>query len=165
MFRQMRRIKQQLSDAETEEILNRGIHGTLCVNGDDGYPYGVPVSYVWKNGKIYIHCAREGHKLDAIANSDKVTFSVIDMDDVVPEKFTTLFRSVIIFGRARVVTEREELPEPISILIEKYCKGVPYTDERMESWLRRVAFIVITPEHITGKEAIELSNMKRDYIV
>ena len=109
MFREMRRNKQALSDEECREILERCTSGTLAVLGDEGYPYAVPLSYVFINGHIYFHCARAGHKLDAIRACDKVSFCVIDRDEVIPEKFTTKYRSVIVFGRAREVTDPEEI--------------------------------------------------------
>ena len=70
MFRPMRRFKQQLSKEECEEILNNCKSGVLAVIGDSGYPYAVPLSYVYFNDKIYFHCAKEGHKVDAIANNN-----------------------------------------------------------------------------------------------
>ena len=106
MFREMRRKKQQLAPERVEEILSRRTAGTLAVLGDEGYPYAVPLSYVYHNGRIYFHCAKAGHKLDAIRGCDKVSFCVIDQDEIVSAEFTTYFRSVIVFGRAREVGQR-----------------------------------------------------------
>ena len=66
MFRKMRRFKQQLSEEECLEILKTAKRGVLAVLGDEGYPYAVPLDFVYEDGKIYFHCAKEGHKLDAI---------------------------------------------------------------------------------------------------
>ena len=101
MFREMRRKKQVLSKEECELVLERGTSGVLAVLGEGGYPYAVPLSYVYADGKIVFHCAKQGHKLDAIAKNDKVSFCVVDLDDIQPERYTTYFRSVIAFGRAR----------------------------------------------------------------
>ena len=108
MFRQMRRFKQQLSENECKEILNKSKSGVLAVIGDDGYPYAVPLSYVYLNNKIYFHSAKEGHKIDALAKNNKVSFCVVTKDDVVPEELTTYFKSVIIFGKAKKL-EGDEL--------------------------------------------------------
>ena len=70
MFRPMRRSRQQLSDAETIEILKRGKQGILGLNGDDGYPYAIPVNYVYSDGKIYFHGARSGYKYDCMVRDD-----------------------------------------------------------------------------------------------
>ena len=80
MFREMRRIKQLLPEDTAKEILARNTGGTLALLGDDDYPYAVPMSYVYADGKIYFHCAKEGHKIDAIRNHDKASFCVIDQD-------------------------------------------------------------------------------------
>ncbi len=82
-FRKMRRFKQELNEKETLEILTNGKTGILGVIGDYGYPYTVPVNYVYENGKIYFHCAKAGHKLDAIRQCDKISLCVIEKDDVI----------------------------------------------------------------------------------
>ena len=90
IFRPMRRKKQALSRQECEAVLKRGSSGVLALLGDGGYPYAVPLSYVYEDGRIYFHCARTGHKLDAIRKEEKASFCVIDQDRIVPEKFTTV---------------------------------------------------------------------------
>ena len=157
MFREMRRKNQALSPEECSAILTRGSSGVLAVVGDEGYPYAVPLSYVWQDGQIIFHCAAAGHKLDAIAREPKVSFCVIDRDQVVPEKFTTHFRSVIVFGRARVLTDPAEKRSALMTLAAKYSPdhmaGAP---AEIDSAFDRVCLVVITPEHISGKAAIEL---------
>ena len=100
MFREMRRKRQLLPPEESVAILERMTNGTLALHGDDDYPYAVPVSYVYIDGRIYFHCAMKGHKVDAIMQNDKVSFCVVERDDIKPAEFTTYFRSVIIFGKA-----------------------------------------------------------------
>ena len=96
MFREMRRKRQALSPGDCAAVLCRGTSGVLAVAGDGGYPYAVPLSYGYDGEKLYFHCAKAGHKLDAIRRSPKVSFCVIDQDRVVPEEYTTYFRSVIV---------------------------------------------------------------------
>ena len=79
----------------------------LAVLGDSGYPYAVPLSYVYAEGRLYFHCAKTGHKLDSIARDPRVSFCVVDQDQIVPEEYTTYFRSVIVFGRASVIDDDE----------------------------------------------------------
>ena len=98
-FREMRRKRQQLSEEESIGILQKATSGTLALLGDGGYPYAVPISYVYHERKLYFHSALAGHKVDAIRKCDKASFCVIEKDDVQPEKYTTFFRSVIAFGR------------------------------------------------------------------
>lgn len=156
MFREMRRKMQALTAEETAEILKRNTSGVLSLNGDDGYPYGVPLSYVYLDSKLYFHCAGAGHKLDSILKDDKVSFCVIDQDQVVGEEYTTYFRSVIAFGRARVLEGVEKL-RPLVELCEKYYPGhLEQTRQKAEHALKNVSIVEVTIEHMTGKTAMEL---------
>ena len=103
MFRDMRRNSQKLTDEESVSILQKATSGVLAVIGDEDYPYAVPLSYVYCDFKIYIHCATQGHKLDAITKCPKVSFCVIDRDDILAEKLTTLYKSVTVFGKAEIL--------------------------------------------------------------
>lgn len=154
-FRPMRRIRQQLSDKETEAILENGTTGVLAVNGDGGYPYAVPVNYVYKAGKIYFHGAKAGHKFDAMARDEKVCFCVIDRDEVLPEKLTDVYRSAVVFGRVRLL-EGDELTEAAYDLGMKYYPVPEAVKAEIEKDLPRLACFEITPEHVTGKQAKEL---------
>ena len=89
MFREMRRKNQQLLEEDTAAILREGSSGVLSVLGDDGYPYGVPLSYLYEEGRLYFHCAVSGHKLDALRREAKASFCVIAQDEIVPKKYTT----------------------------------------------------------------------------
>ena len=112
-FRVMRRMQQQLSEEESISILRKSTAGTLALLGDNDYPYAVPISYVYADGKLYFHSALSGHKVDAIRKCDKASFCVIEQDEVHPEKFTTFFRSVIAFGRIHIIeNEAEKLKQP-----------------------------------------------------
>ena len=156
MFREMRRKMQALTAEETAEILKRNTSGVLSLNGDDGYPYGVPLSYVYLDSKLYFHCAGAGHKLDSILKDDKVSFCVIDQDQVVGEEYTTYFRSVIAFGRARVLEGAEKL-RPLVELCEKYYPGhLEQTRQKAEHALKNASIVEVTIEHMTGKTAMEL---------
>ena len=158
MFREMRRKKQQMTDAECVAVLERRTSGVLAVHGDDGYPYAVPLSYVYADGKIYFHCAKTGHKLDAIRGNEKVSFCVIDQDDVVQERFTTYFRSVIAFGRAAVVEEEAEMRAVLRKLAEKYSPDMPKeaAEHEISAEFPAVCIVGIAIEHMTGKMAKEL---------
>ena len=163
MFREMRRNKQALSEAECREILGRCTSGTLAVLGDEGYPYAVPLSYVFHNGHIYFHCARSGHKLDAVRACDKVSFCVIDRDEVIPEKFTTKYRSVIVFGRAREVTDPEEIVSIMRALAGKYSpdEGEDAFQHEMRS-TGALCVLALDIEHLSGKQGKELLNERKN---
>lgn len=120
MFREMRRKRQELSREETAAILHRGTNGVLALAGDEGYPYAVPVSYVYDGTYIYVHGAKAGHKIDAVAREEKASFCVVDQDQIVPEQDTTYFRSAIVFGELRVMEDGPEKRAAIEALAAKY---------------------------------------------
>lgn len=108
MFREMRRSRQQLSEKESMEILENGTAGVLALSGDEDYPYAVPISYVYCGSRLYFHSAVSGHKIDAVQKSNKASFCVISQDHIVPEEYTSYYKSVIAFGRIRLLTEESE---------------------------------------------------------
>jgi nitroimidazol reductase NimA-like FMN-containing flavoprotein (pyridoxamine 5'-phosphate oxidase superfamily) len=161
MFREMRRKKQLLSEAETIEILQSCTSGVLAVTGDDDYPYAVPLSYAYTDGKLFFHLAKEGHKIDGIARNSKVSFCVIKTDDVIQKTFTTHFRSVIVFGRARILTEDSEKKHALECLVEKYSPDyIAEGQVEIENDWNRVCAAEVQIEHMTGKAAIEIINNK-----
>ena len=162
-FREMRRKKQQLSERDSKDVLLRRTFGVLAVTGDEGYPYAVPLSYVFdeKANKIYFHCAKSGHKLEAVHQEEKVSFCVVDQDEIVPERFTTHYRSVIVFGKIRVIEEGEEWLEAIKKLMARYSPLE--SEESVQQEIETASQFVILElsiEHMTGKEAIELVRMR-----
>ena len=89
MFREIRRNKKQiLSEDRAREILSSATSGVLSLMGDNGYTYGVPLSYTLKGNTLYFHCAKKGHKIDALQKHNKVSFTVIETDHIVPEEYT-----------------------------------------------------------------------------
>ena len=156
-FRAMRRKRQQLSEEESISILQKSTAGTLALLGDNDYPYAVPISYVYHDGKLFFHSALAGHKVDAIRNHDKASFCVIERDDVQPELYTTFFRSVIAFGRIHIIEDEQEKLATARMLGNRYN---PNQDEALqkeiESGFSRMLAIRLDIEHLTGKEAIEL---------
>ena len=158
MFREMRRKNQELSREECLAVLDRGTSGVLAVHGEGGYPYAVPLSYAYADGNLWFHCARAGHKLDAIIRDPKVSFCVTDRDQVVPLEYTTYFRSVILFGRARVLEDPAEIRAALERLALRYAPedSQEHRQSVLEKGLPAVAIIEVAVEHLTGKEAIEL---------
>jgi len=161
MFREMRRKAQLLSKEESITILNEATSGVLAVLGDEDYPYAVPLSHAFHEGKIYFHCAKSGHKLDAINRHPLASFCVIYEDSVVPEKYTTFFRSVIAFGRVRPLEDPSEKRAALEILAQKFSPD--YEEGRLKEidmLFGNVVVLEFTIEHMTGKEAIELVKEK-----
>lgn len=156
MERKMRRFKQELPEAESRRILAVGKYAVWAVDGDDDYPYAVPVNYVYDGEAIYIHCARQGHKIDSIMRNPKCSMCIVEKDDVIPEEFTSYFRSVIVFGKAEIVEDEPIRLEALRLLCNKYSPGIDPTDE-IARFLKTVCIVRINIDRITGKEAIELT--------
>lgn len=162
MFREMRRKRQLLAEAETIQIFERGTSGVLALSGDEGYPYAVPLSYVYADGRIIFHGAKSGHKIDAIRGCEKASFCVIDRDQVVPEEYTTWFRSAIAFGRVRIIDQDAEKRAAIELLSEKYSPDDPEGRRaEIEREYKILCMFELRIEHMTGKEAIELVRSRK----
>lgn len=152
MFREMRRKDKMKTYEEAVQILGECTNGVLSVTGDDGYPYGVPVSYIYHDGKIYFHCAGEGHKLDAIKADSRVSFTVVGADEIAPEKFTTMYKSVIAFGRASIIDTDEEKMAALNLIREKYSGNFPKEGTAyIEKFWDKTTVVVIKVEHMTAK--------------
>ena len=157
-FRAMHRMRQELPKDETVAILSSGTYGVLSVIGDNGYPYGVPVNYVYRDGHIYLHAALSGHKVDAMRKNDKVSFTIVAKNTVVKEEYTTDFRSVIAFGRVRFITDEAEKMQTLKWLGERYNPGRPEAlSKEIARGFSHLLMVDVEIEHITGKEAIELT--------
>lgn len=153
MFREMRRKDRQISSEEALQIIRAQKLGVLSVNGDEGYPYGVPVNYGYFDGKLYIHSTSgESHKIDAIHRETKVCLTIIAEHSLRAEEYTTGYRSVIVFGKARLITDAAEKVEAMCRMMDgiapeltekarEHCRGKEHTYTMIE----------IIPEHITGK--------------
>ena len=167
MIRRMFRAQQLLAPEVTEEVLLRNNVGTLCVMGDDDFPYGVPMNYAYKDGKIYFHSARRGYKTDCLEidqaiGGPKCSFTVIDYNEVEGEKYSTLYRSVIAMGRVRKLDGEEKiqgfraLVDSMSSMIPEHVRHAK-TDACTGAWV-----YAIDIEHLTGKEAKELMMARKE---
>ena len=187
-FRRMRRFKQELGRDDCMEVIGRGTSGVLSVLGDGGYPYGVPIGYIFIPGsepeagddgaspydeygvaypgdKFYFHAAKTGHKIDAIKSCDKASFAIIDRDDVVADEFTTYFKSLIAFGKIKMIDDEQAMRRLVEILARRYSPDE--SDESVHHEIDRefaaLAMIELEVEHMTGKEAIELVRKREEF--
>ena len=157
MFREVARKKQALSKDECLALLGQEVRGVLSVAGDDGYPYGMPINY-WmdpETGFLYFHTGRKGHRPDALARCDKVSFCVYDSGVRKEGDWALTFRSVIVFGRVHEVADREEAIEITRKLSRRFIQDEAYIEEEIRTAGARVQVLVLEPEHITGKTVHE----------
>lgn len=159
MEEKMRRFKQLLSYEEDVDILKRNTSGVLGVLDQQGYPYTVPLSYVYVNHSLLFHSAIKGHKIDSIEKNQKASFCVIDQDRVIPEKYTTAYRSVIAFGKISIVADEKKKRKYIDLLAKKYRPG--FEEERkkeIEMTWDHFVILKMDIEKLTGKQGKELMN-------
>ncbi len=155
MFRSMRRIKQQLSDEECIKILNEEPRGILSVLGEDDYPYGLPLDFIYHDNKIIFHSAMEGHMYDSIKKHDKVSFCVLDRGKKVENEWYYVFNSVILFGKVKTVTDEKERLADIRLLGNRYFPSEDYTEDEIRKAFERVHVFELNIEHMTGKRVTE----------
>ena len=162
MFREMRRKRQLLPEQECIRILEQGTSGVLSVLGDEDYPYAVPLSYVYSGNTLYFHCAKSGHKLDAIRKHSKVSFCVIAQDHIVPEEYTTYFKSVIVFGRIRILEPPEDKLRAATLISERFNPGdTAGLQKELQKSFSHMLILRMDIDHISGKEAIELTRRRQ----
>ena len=155
-FRPMRRRVQQMDAASGEAILRTSTSGVLSLIGDGGYPYGVPMSYVYHDGHIYFHSAIESHKVDAIRSNGHASFTVIGRDEVLPQLYTSNFASVICFGHIHIVSDEAERREALRLLGQRYNPGDEAGLAReMAHGAGRTLVLRLDIHYLSGKEGIE----------
>lgn len=157
MFRDMRLAKQQLSAADTAQILKDADYGTLALWGED-YPYSVPISYVYDGEKIYFHGATTGLKNDLLTHHQKVSLSVVGSHSVQATSYTMYYTSVIAFGTATLITDPKIMQHAMEMTSEKYAPGLLKGGrEYIASEKGNFAVYEMSLDHVTGKRSSHLS--------
>ena len=152
MEHKMHKASRQLSDAETMEILKKGDHGTLSVQGDDGYPYATPINYIVVDGKVYLHSAPYGYKIECLQRSPKCCFSAIISAQIIPSKITAAFESVVLTGTAVFVTDQAEKRTVLENFVTQKHPGYEELGFKMiDKQIDKTAAIRLDPVSLTGK--------------
>ena len=147
----MRRKDRALSEEDAIQILKDGEYGILATCGEDGQPYGVPLSYVYQDGKIFFHGAKTGHKLNNLSQSSKASFTVVGHTHVLQEAFSTAYRSAIAFGEVSPVDEADQAAA-LTLLAEKYfCDNLVNAAAYIQKMLGHVGVYRMDIRHLTGK--------------
>lgn len=151
MFKEMRRKDRSIDNEQAIQLLINGQYGVLSTVGENGYAYGIPLNYAYHEGNLYFHCACEGNKLDNIMYNNKVSFCVVGKTEPIPDKFSYRYESVVVFGRAVEVHDKEK-EDALTVLIQKHSgefleKGLKYIQKDSS----KTKVIKINIEHVTGK--------------
>jgi len=157
----MRRSRQRLAEEESLSILKKHTHGILALCGKDGFPYAVPLSHVYHQNSLYFHCAMDGYKIQLIQENPHASFCVVDQDEIVPEEFTTYFRSVIAFGDITCLENEEEKKAALQLLGQKFAPGRENAlNKEIASGISHTNILKMEIHNLSGKEALELSHKK-----
>lgn len=157
MFRELLRKNQQLSLSECLDLLKNETRGVLSVIGDDGYPYGFPMNH-WYNeqdGKIYFHCGKQGHKLDALQQCDKVSFCVFDKGYRKAEEWAWNVKSVIVFGQIKVIDDQKMIADITAKLSRKFTRDEDYILREIRQSAKNTLLLELSIQHLCGKKVKE----------
>lgn len=151
MFRDMRRFKQALTQEQCIEILKNEPRGVLALHGDEGYPYAIPMNHIYIDGKLYFHCAKAGHKIDAVNRDNKVSFCVMDKGYRRDGEWALNINSVVVFGRISTVSDPQFAVEVIRKLGLKYYPNPEDVESEINTHMSRAQILQLTIDHMTGK--------------
>ena len=156
-FRQLYRQNKALTQPECIRLLCAETRGVLSVQGDHGYPYGIPMNHYDdpESGCIYFHCGREGHRNDALARCDRVSFCVFDGGESMADSWIRTVRSVVVFGRAELIDDRQEAERITRKLCYKFTDDEKYIQTEIKNDSAETLLIKLTPEHICGTRVKE----------
>lgn len=157
MFRPIRKKKNQISDEAAKELLRTSRRGVFAVNGDAGYPYAIPINFLYDEDaqKIYFHGSRAGHKVDSLRACDKVCFTVYGNETIKDEPWAPYMQSVVLFGRCRLLESGEESLALVKRFAMKYYPDESLVDIEIAEGGKAVQMYEITIEHYSGKEVQE----------
>ena len=153
MFREMRRKPQALTEEECVKVLTEQTRGVLSVQGDDGYPYGVPINHYYNpdDGHLYFHGGKTGHRVDAVRADDKASFCCYDEGYINEGDWALNVKSVILFGRIRIVEDLEKTLDISRRLCYKFTDDEDYIRFTLEHSGPGTLLMEFIPEHMTGK--------------
>lgn len=155
MFYPMKRKNQALSPEDCAAILDAATSGVLALQSPDGYPYAVPMSFAYREGRLYFHGGRSGHRSQCVDHCHKACFTVVDRDRVLPEEYTTDYRSVMAFGTIRKSADDAERREAIRLIGRRYFPGdtAAHLEAIIDKEFLPMEIYVLDIEHMTGKAA------------
>lgn len=147
----MRRFKQQIPEEKCVEILKNEPRGVLALYGENGYPYALPLDHLYYDGKLYFHCAAEGHKIDAVKANPRASYCVMDKGFRKENEWALNINSVIVFGTVKFVTDLAEKEKLLRMLGNKYYPDPQEVEREVEKYLQKVCMLELSIDHMTGK--------------
>ena len=157
MFRELTRIKQKLSPEECKEVLRVSLRGVLALNGEEGYPYALPINFYYDEdgGVIYFHSGKSGYKIDCIEKCDKACFTAIDDGVRHKGEWWLTIRSVVAFGKVKIVTDQKTVEEVSYKLSKKFTQDDAYVADEIKKYAPATAILALYVEDLKGKRVRE----------
>lgn len=157
MFRKMRRIKNEMPIEEAKDLLRVNKRAAFSVNGDDGYPFSIPINFYYDEieNRIYFHSAKSGHKIDSIKKDDKVCLTTWNDGYVEEGDWSYHVSSCVVFGRAKLIEDEKLTEEKIRTLALKYYPSAKEVEDEIAKDINRAQLVAIDIEHISGKRVHE----------
>ena len=157
MFRQVRKKANEITVSLAKDLIKKSRRGILAVNGDNGYPYAIPINYLYEeeSQKIFFHGSKVGHKVDAIKKSDKVCFTVYGNEQIKEETWAPYLQSALVFGRCKLIEDEDRATKVLKDFAMKYYPSASMVEEEMKKAAKATQMFEITIEHISGKEVQE----------
>ena len=155
---QLRRADRAMSEQRAYEMLERGFSGQLATVGGDGYPYCIPLLYIWMDGEIYLHTSSaSGHLRANVEREPRICFELDEPDQVFDSgRFECdsglAYRSVIVFGKIRIVEERAVKQRFCEVLMEKYGKPDSARPKGFFPRIDAITVYAVAVERMTGTE-------------
>ena len=157
MFRKVRKKVNEISTELAKDLIEKSRRGILAVNGDDGYPYSIPINYLYdeESEKIFFHGSKVGHKVDSLKKSDKICFTVYGNESIKDESWAPYLQSAVVFGRCHLIEDSERAMKMLKEFAMKYYPSETMVVEEIGKSGRATQMFEISIEHISGKEVQE----------
>lgn len=157
MFKKFRKFKNEINQAEVKKLLTNSRRGILAMNGDDGYPYAIPLNYLYDEAeeKIFFHGAKAGYKVDCLKSSDKVCFTVIGNEMIRDEEWAPYMQSAVVFGRCKLIDDKQTAMKRLKDFAMKYYPMEDMVLDGIKASGEATQMFEIDVEYMTGKEVQE----------
>lgn len=157
MFRKVRKIKNELDEKTTKEVLKKAPRGVLALNGDDGYPYGLPLNYVYDedNNALYFHGTKTGYKIDCIEKSPKASFTALLEEGVSDDGWSKNVSSVVAYGLLEEIEDSDFARDALVKLAQKYYPSEALIEENIKANFKNTKMLAFHINYMTGKRVNE----------
>ncbi|WP_277302422.1 pyridoxamine 5'-phosphate oxidase family protein [Veillonella caviae] len=157
MFRPVRRKANEMGSSATEALLKVSRRGVLAMQGENGYPYAIPINYFYDEStrEIYFHGSRFGYKIEALGKSAKVCLTVVGEEVIKDEDWAPYVQSAVVFGTCCLMEHNDEAMARLKQFAMKYYPDEHLVDDQIARSGRPTQMFIISIDHMSGKEVQE----------